>query len=252
MGINNFIYRQRNYFNVVNRKHFDWFVCNSYIAEREKDLLREINNQNQSLICEVGCGEGANIANLRQMGSNAKIIGLDYLLEKIIFCKSEVLGNTGLIAGDGFSMPFKENIFDLVFCKNLLHHVDDKSKIISELIRVCKPGKKIIIIEGNGRNLINIFFRILNPVERNMKNSAPHIIYKLFKGDNKCKILNFKLLEPCNLFRIILHYKWGLSYVSRFNSVKKILDTFNNLADKFIPKRYWAYVIVTLMKVDAL
>lgn len=241
--------RQQDYFSKADEKHFYWFAYNPYIAEREKDLLREINKENVSLACEVGCGEGFNIVNLRRMGFKGKIVGVDFSPPKVEFCKKEIIDNADFAVGDGACLPFKNDTFDLVFCKSLLHHVADKNNVISELIRVCRPKNKIIILEGNGSNPMNIFFRILSPQETGMKNSRPDILYSLFKENRQCEILDFKMLEPCNLFRVILHYKWGLPYLSRFTAVKKILGIFDSLAYRFILRRYWAYMVVTLKKI---
>lgn len=244
----NFICKQRDYFGEADRKHFNWFVSNPYIMGKEKELLACIIKEDAALICEVGCGMGANVVNLRQMGVDAKIAGVDYSFQRINFCKDLKLNGTDFINGDGLFLPFKDNAFDLVFCKNLLHHVCDKDKVVSELIRICKPRKKIVVIEGNGLNLINILFRFLNPMESGMKDLTPFRLNNLVKRNDKCEILDLIELEPCNLFRVILHYKWGLSYLAEFNVTKLLLDISNELAKKLIPKRNWAYMLIECVK----
>ena len=99
-------------------------------------------------------------------------------------------------------------------------------------------------------NPINIIFRIINPIESGMKNFTHHKFYNMFRSINKCEMLNFEDLEPCNLFRVVLHYKWGLPSLARFRIVKYTLTFFNNIANLFLPKRYWAYKIAILRKVD--
>lgn len=41
---------------------------------------------------------------------------------------------------DAHEMPFEDNRFDVIFCNHVLEHVDDDRKVMSELLRVMKPG----------------------------------------------------------------------------------------------------------------
>lgn len=41
---------------------------------------------------------------------------------------------------DAHDMPFDENQFDVVFCNHVLEHVADERQVMSELLRVMKPG----------------------------------------------------------------------------------------------------------------
>jgi len=44
-----------------------------------------------------------------------------------------------------FPYPFKDNEFDLVYASHILEHLDDLTKVMKELKRICKNGAKIII-----------------------------------------------------------------------------------------------------------
>lgn len=44
-----------------------------------------------------------------------------------------------------FPYPFKDNTFDLIYCSDILEHLNDVIKVIQELYRISKPGAKIII-----------------------------------------------------------------------------------------------------------
>ena len=35
-------------------------------------------------------------------------------------------------------IPFRDEMFDVVLCRDVLHHVVDKSEAVGELIRVCR------------------------------------------------------------------------------------------------------------------
>ncbi len=56
--------------------------------------------------------------------------------------------NVEFIRGDILSLPFKDNSFDLVFARSVVHHVpDDVGKAMSELHRVLKKGGMCIVSE---------------------------------------------------------------------------------------------------------
>ena len=44
------------------------------------------------------------------------------------------------IKAAGENLPFDDNSFDLVCCCDVLEHVEDVAKVISEINRVLKPG----------------------------------------------------------------------------------------------------------------
>jgi ubiquinone/menaquinone biosynthesis C-methylase UbiE len=51
--------------------------------------------------------------------------------------------------GYGEDIPFPENTFDFIFSSNVLEHVNDPAKVLSEAIRVTKPGGFIQIVVPN-------------------------------------------------------------------------------------------------------
>jgi ubiquinone/menaquinone biosynthesis C-methylase UbiE len=53
------------------------------------------------------------------------------------------------MVGDGHSLPFLEETFDVVAIYNALHHMRDYKRVLDEMVRVCKKGGKILISELN-------------------------------------------------------------------------------------------------------
>ena len=46
---------------------------------------------------------------------------------------------------DGVSMLFDDNIFDFVICTQVLEHVQNPQSLLTEMVRVMKPGASIFI-----------------------------------------------------------------------------------------------------------
>lgn len=44
-----------------------------------------------------------------------------------------------------FPYPFKDNYFEMIYCRHILEHLPDLVKVMEELHRIAKPGCKIFI-----------------------------------------------------------------------------------------------------------
>ena len=60
-----------------------------------------------------------------------------------------VLSYVFFIRGDVQDLPFKENSFDIVYCRYILEHVPDPLRVLKEARRVLKPGGKLFIQENS-------------------------------------------------------------------------------------------------------
>jgi ubiquinone/menaquinone biosynthesis C-methylase UbiE len=54
-----------------------------------------------------------------------------------------------IINATGEQLPFPDDSFDIVYSTNVLEHVDSPIKVLSEAIRVCRPGGSMQIITPN-------------------------------------------------------------------------------------------------------
>ncbi len=198
-------------------------------------------------ILEVGCGEAANLVNLESMGRKHRWYGMDISLEKIKFCESHNIGD--FLCADVINLPFRDNSFEIVFARDLLHHVDSRREnVIKEMIRVCRQKGKVILIEANGRNFIYKVFSIIDPFEAGMQNSTPDSIKALLGSYSR--LINFKVImkEPSVIFRLFFHYQYGIArngFERGFGWLSKKIE---NLAVKIASRDKWGYIVVVAEK----
>ena len=116
-------------------KTYDKRYTTNYLVDIENDLKNIISNNNFKIILEAGCGTGRWIGSLKKNGN--KVFGLDYSLEMLKISKTN---NTNLkvVNADAVKIPFKNNIFDMIFCINALHHFPDKDLFFYECARALK------------------------------------------------------------------------------------------------------------------
>jgi len=235
---------------MAEKKRFLWQTQNPYVRAREEELLATLAMEKADTVLEVGCGEGANIHNLRAWGCRTRFVGIDYSMDKVTFCRTRNLGNSQFLCGDVLDLPFPDDLFDLISCRDLLHHVNhDRKQAISEMIRVCKRDKKIVIIESNGSKLTLILAALLSSAEKGMIDSTPEKIRRMSKGfEDVATLEGFYMLEPSNLFRVVLHYQYGFPFLSDLRWFGKCLDFVSLAWKRVIREDRWSYIVLVLRK----
>jgi SAM-dependent methyltransferase len=103
-------------------------------------------------VLDVGCGTGSLAARLATRGY--RVVGLDPsegMLEILRARAPEVEA----VQGTGPELPFEQNSFDLVFSVATMHHIalaEDVRQTLAEMVRVCRPGGRVVVWDHNPRN----------------------------------------------------------------------------------------------------
>jgi len=90
---------------------------------------------------DIGCGGGILAEEFATMGFH--VVGIDPSEQSLAAAKQHAQ-SMGLAIdyhqGTGESIPYADNTFPLVYCCDVLEHVRDLPRVISEIYRVTKPG----------------------------------------------------------------------------------------------------------------
>jgi ubiquinone/menaquinone biosynthesis C-methylase UbiE len=101
---------------------------------------------------DVGCGTGALAARLADAGYEA--VGLDPS-EGMLRVLEQRTTSVRAVQGSGTSIPFADGSFDLVLSVATMHHIaaaDDVRRTLAEMVRVTRPGGRILVWDHNPRN----------------------------------------------------------------------------------------------------
>jgi ubiquinone/menaquinone biosynthesis C-methylase UbiE len=60
---------------------------------------------------------------------------------------SERLTNLEFVRGAVASLPFADAAFTLVFARFVLHHLIDPRQALAEMVRVCRPGGRVVVMD---------------------------------------------------------------------------------------------------------
>lgn len=129
---------------------------NPWRVEYAKKILKKLNiDTNGKTALEVGSGGGILTEKICKMGFVTTGIepAEESVKTAINHAKSEGL-NIFYEQGFGENLPYEDQSFDVVFCCDVLEHVTDLEKVISEISRVLKPGG-IFIYDTINRTLIS-------------------------------------------------------------------------------------------------
>ncbi len=86
-------------------------------------------------ILDVGCGEGFTLKKLEEKKIGKKNEGIDYSNDAIKIGK-KIYPELNLKKGDVYKLDYKDNSFDLSICTEVLEHLEDPDKAVSEIRRV--------------------------------------------------------------------------------------------------------------------
>jgi SAM-dependent methyltransferase len=100
----------------------------------------------ESKVLDLGCGYAWTTEWLSKIGIDATGIDINrsYIDVGIIRMNKEF---PNLIVGDVENLPFEDNSFDAILGFDAFHHIPDRNKAAKELVRILKPGGRIVFVE---------------------------------------------------------------------------------------------------------
>jgi ubiquinone/menaquinone biosynthesis C-methylase UbiE/uncharacterized protein YbaR (Trm112 family) len=121
------------------------------------DYLKELEVGAGARVLEVSVGTGANIPRLP---SDSGVFGLDISWGMLKRCQKHLAKwkrTAQLFQGEAEKLPFRDGIFDVVFHVGGINFFNDKARAIAEMIRVAKPGTKVVIVDETEKVVKEIY-----------------------------------------------------------------------------------------------
>lgn len=211
-----------------------------------KKFIPENHGQN---ILEIGSGSGRHGIRIAQDFPQSHVVLTDISEESLGLIRN-LTGKLGIknieIKGeDVLNLSFSDNKFDVVFCNAVIQYLPNYELAISEMVRVLKPGGRIILSTVNFWNLPYLLDR---KVLR--RKNYPHGQERPFKKDELKKLLlgeGIKLIADDGYY-----FAYGiirLRYISGIfkpiggivNRLVRIIDPFTN---RFISKNFGFEIVI--------
>lgn len=112
-----------------------------------KTLLKYLPIPKNLKVLDAGAGPGMQSWQLAQFGFNVMALELSPLLMKSVPLDIQNCLQINRAASDITLMPFADNTFDIIFAKQILHHIEDLELAIREFQRVVKRDGFLVLIE---------------------------------------------------------------------------------------------------------
>jgi len=141
------------------------------------DLLDTYVNQNDFTLLDSGCGKGANLEDIILKYPDARIIGVDNFKLDIDYAKKRFLNKVDFLYCDCLDMKIKSKSVDIVLSNQVIEHILDYEKYLSEIKRILKRNGLLILSTPNFHNPKNTLLKLFSqkPIMRweNNKNLPP-------------------------------------------------------------------------------
>ncbi|WP_054970798.1 class I SAM-dependent methyltransferase [Alicyclobacillus ferrooxydans] len=119
----------------------------------QRTLVHWIGIHPRHDVLDVGCGAGHFVILLAQRAGF--VTGVDVSEEMVNRASRNVsdygVDNAAIVPGRIQQLPFPADRFDIVTCLHLLFMYDDPSPLVGELLRVCKPGGQVVLLEPSSK-----------------------------------------------------------------------------------------------------
>lgn len=122
-----------NYIKHTSNNPLQKFLINNFFS----NLISSIKSLKIESILDAGCGEGFTMNKLEENGIGKKIEGIEYEKDAINFGK-KLFPNLIIKQGSIYKLPYRNRSFDVVICTEVLEHLKEPAKAITEMLRVSK------------------------------------------------------------------------------------------------------------------
>lgn len=139
---------EKGYIHGTNKQEQERLSALNYLTNRS--FINYVGDCSNLKICDFGCGLGNLINEFAELYPSAEITGVEISAEQIGKATSNCSSsNIRLVHADVLQNGLPSNYFDVVYCRYFLEHVHDPVAAVEEMLRVCKPGGKILSQEND-------------------------------------------------------------------------------------------------------
>lgn len=234
---------QAAHWSAADAAHLAWQTEGPYFADTERALLEAAAPVGRFL--EIGCGEGGNLHHLRE-GPQSRF-GIDRYPPTLAYTRQRQ-PDLRLAAADAAHLPFKDEAFDSILIRDLLHHVFDRRRVLTEAWRVLAVGGRLTLIEPNARNPLILAQGVTVPAERGLLRSTAARLREEVEILPERGLCELSMDQPLPVARVLLHPGMGRPALGGWAPVRGALRVFDRVCRRVVPQGCWAYARLTLTK----
>lgn len=156
-------------------------------------------------ILEVGVGTGLSLDAYR---ADTKVLAIDLSDDMLAHAERKRVeagyDHIELRQMDALNLEFEDNSFDVVGGFHIITVVPDPHRLLAEMVRVCRPGGRVVIINhfSSERTLIRMLVNLIDPITRLLGWSTRLELSEVLEGSGLTLDRRYKT-SPFSLFTIV-------------------------------------------------
>jgi len=130
----------------------------SAIQASKRLMLERIALAPGEAVLDVGCGPGTDVFDMVELvGPAGRLVGLDASEVMIAEARrraQQLQAPITFKVGEVYALPFPDGAFDVCRTERLLEHIPDAGQALAEMVRVTRPGGRILVFDFDWDTLI--------------------------------------------------------------------------------------------------
>jgi len=115
------------------------------------DKFGNLGPNSESIVLDIGCRDAAQACELSHR-FGCQVVGVDLVDANIEAAQKRIAekrlnGTVQVIQGDIQQLPFRDRTFDLIWCRDVLTHIQDLQQAFESCARVLKPNGRMLIFQ---------------------------------------------------------------------------------------------------------
>jgi len=174
-----------------------------YVEATTRETLRRMPMSATARVLDVGCGTGELLSRLRLQHPDARLAGLDPVVEMLDVARDKLGGSPDLKIGYADSLPWASGSFDIVVSCNMFHYIAHPQAALREMARVIRPGGALVLTDWCDDylwcRLCNVYLRLTN-----------RAFYKTYRQAECLALLRGMGFTGIRFERYKINWLWGL------------------------------------------
>lgn len=123
------------------------YLTPDVVAQR-LETIRQLNLASGESVLDIGCGSGYLCESMGEIvGRHGAVVGIDISTDLIALCnRRRASAWLSYAIGEATNLNHPDASFDVVVCTQVAEYVPDVDRVLSEALRVLKPGGRTIFV----------------------------------------------------------------------------------------------------------
>lgn len=145
-------------------KNFNNIFAHSSVPWQQKVLKQFLNKtkiKDSFLVADIGSGIGNNIKTLSEFTGHITAVDISpAALDILKKTYSGLVDNLFIVNANAEALPLPEKVFDVVVITEILEHCENPERVLSECLRILKPGGLVIVSTPNYLNPAGLWKKV--------------------------------------------------------------------------------------------